>query len=576
MHKKSDSIAYGILGSLSLALVTSCSENTDPPPPSTSAGEDTSTPVAETTPITSKQAARFLAQSTFGGTAGEISSLQNKNISQWMIDQLALPPTLHLNPLRAKAAVGLEIAGHEASDSFWEASVTAPDQLRQRMAYALSQILVTSTAGGSDLRDEPLTMAHYMDILTKEAFGNYRDLLEEVTYSPAMAVYLTYLRNEKADPDEGRVPDENYARELMQLFTIGLVPLNRDGTPQSGSPETYDNEDVIGLAKVFTGLSVKGGFRKNQADDDGMFSRLVAYPRFHSTDEKVFLNTTIPAGTGPERSINIALDALFNHENMAPFISRQLIQRFITSNPTPAYVGRVASAFEAGSYKLPDGRSVGEGRRGDLSATLAAVLLDTQARQDPSTTPQTFGKVREPVLRFVHWARAFEVKTAKAGEEWLLRDTSPSNRLAQHPFRSPSVFNFYRPGYVANGTKTGDADLTAPELQIVNESSIIGYTNFMSSYVRDDTSNVNGASGDAFSPDYSDELLLADQPSQLVDHLDGLLTHGEMAPETKQRIIDALNEMPIRDGGNSAKDKERRVHMAVQMSVSSPEFSIQN
>jgi len=557
-----------------LVIIAACSESAiSPNEPITPSA--TNTPVPSQATITGKQASRFLTQATFGGTAEEITSLQQGNFSQWMISQLALEPSLHLEPLRAKAAVGLDVEGREASDSFWEAAVVAPDQLRQRMAYALSQILVASDGGSSDLRNQPLTMAHYMDTLTQGAFGNYRDLLEEITYSPAMAVYLTYLRNEKADPDKGRVPDENYARELMQLFTIGLVQLNSDGTPQAGSAETYDNEDVIGLAKVFTGLGEKGGFRRNQADDDGLFSRLVTYPEFHSTEEKVFLGTTIPAGTGPEQSIDMALDALFNHQNMAPFLSRQLIQRFVTSNPTPAYIGRVSSAFEHGAFRLPDGQSVGDGRRGDLSATLAAILFDTEAQQTPSTSTTSFGKIREPVLRFIHWARAFNVKSAKAGEEFMLRDTSASNQLAQHPFKSPSVFNFYRPGYVANGTETGAANLTAPELQIVNESSIIGYTNFMSRYVRDDTSNVNGSSGDAFSPDYSTELALADTPTDLVAHLDLILTYEEMAEETKQRIVDALNEMPIRDDGNAEEDRERRVFMAVQMVITSPEFSVQ-
>lgn len=550
-----------------LVLASACTES------GSSTDDDGITVVA---PINAEEASRFLVQATFGPTSEEIFSTEEQNLSQWMIDQLDEPASLHLEPLRAQAAVGAEVANTAASDSFWEAAVKGDDQLRQRMAYALSQIFVVSDGGSSDLRNQPLPMAYYMDLLTEGAFGNFRDLIEEVTYSPAMAVYLTYLRNEKADPDSGRVPDENYAREIMQLFTIGLIELNPDGTPTVGGGETYGTEDVLGLAKVFTGLSQKGGFRRNDADDDGMFSRLVAYPEFHSTDEKSFLGTTIAAGTGPEQSIDMALDTLFNHPNTAPFFSRQLIQRFITSDPTPAYVGRVASTFDSGSYLLPDGRSVGEGRRGDLAATIAAVLLDSEARQPPTLVSSQFGKVREPVLRFVHWARAFDVITAAAGEERMLRDTSESSSLAQHPFRSPSVFNFYRPGYIANGTETGAANLTAPELQIVNESSIIGYTNFMSRYVRDDTSNIDGSSGDAFSPDYTDELALVDTPQQLVDHLDLLLTYGQMGSDTKQRIVDALNEMPVRDDDNAEEDRFDSVHMAVQMAVTSAEYTVQH
>lgn len=567
MHWVRNQISRHILAASLIALAAGCSESGSTP-------DDVG--ITAAAPINAEEASRFLVQATFGPTSEEIFTTEEQNLSQWMIDQLAEPASLHLEPLRAQAAVGTDLSSSAASDSFWQTAVEGEDQLRQRMAFALSQIFVVSDGGSSDLNNQPLAMAYYMDLLTEGAFGNFRDLIEEVTYSPAMAVYLTYLRNEKADPDSGRVPDENYAREIMQLFTIGLIDLNPDGTPTVGGGETYGTDDVLGLAKVFTGLSQKGGFRQSDADDDGMFSRLVAYPEFHSTEEKSFLGTTIAAGTGPDQSIGMALDTLFNHPNTAPYFSRQLIQRFVTSNPTPAYVGRVASAFETGSFRLPDGRSVGVGRRGDLAATLAAVLFDSEARQPPTLVSSQFGKIREPVLRFVHWARAFDVITADAGEERMLKDTSGSSSLAQHPFRPPSVFNFYRPGYIANGTETGAANLTAPELQIVNESSIIGYTNFMSLYVRDDTSNLDGSSGDAFSPDYSDELALVEVPTQLVDHLDLLLTYGQMGSDTKQRIVDALNEMPIRDDDNAEEDRIDRVHMAVQMAVTAAEFTVQH
>lgn len=522
-----------------------------------------------------KAASRFLVQSTFGPTQDEIDALQKSTLSQWMVDQFNVTPTLHLSRLTAQQKAGIKLKAHVASDSFWASAITGPDQLRQRMAFALSQILVASDDNSSDLRAQPLAMAYYMDLLTEGAFGNYRDLLEDITYSPAMALYLTYMRNEKADPASGRLPDENYAREIMQLFTIGLVELNIDGTPKAGTPETYTNDDVVGLAKVFTGLAEKGGYRRSDADPDGFYAPLQIYPQYHSTDAKSFLGTTIPAGTGAAESIKIALDTLFAHSNVAPFISRQLIQRFVTSDPSPAYVARVAKTFNSGSYTLPDGRRVGDGRRGDLTATLAAILLDGAARQPSDRVASNFGKLREPVLRFTHWARAFNVKNARAGEKIVLRNTSSKLHLAQHPFRAPSVFNFYRPGYIAVGMEKTSTSLNAPEFQIVNESSIVGYINFMASFVRDRTSNINGASGDAFKPNYSKELALADNATELVERIDLLLTYGQMGPVEKQRIIKILDEMPIRDSDKAAEDRELRVHMAVQLAVTSAAYSIQ-
>ena len=542
-----------------------------PPPPPPPEPDPEPAPVSTNQP-TALEASRFLVQSTFGPSMNDIEDLQQTTLSQWIVDQIAEEPTLHLGPLASRVEQGERLPERTPTDSFYTAAVSAPDQLRQRMAYALSQILVVSYAPGSGLEERSLTLAYYMDVLARNALGNYRDLLEEVTYSPAMSVYLTYYRNRKANPETGSSPDENYAREIMQLFTIGLVQLQQNGEPQPGEPETYNNDDVVGLAKVFTGLAIPAGFNTYRTDKDGM-EPLIAYPEHHSMEEKTFLGETIPAGTGPEESIDRALDILFEHPNVAPFVSRQLIQRFVTSDPTPAYVQRVADAFDAGSYRLPDGQVVGDGRRGDLSATIAAILLDTEARQAPETVASSFGKVREPILRFTHWARAFDIRSPQASEEHPLNNTNAA--LGQHPFYALSVFNFYRPGYVANGSETGEANLTAPELQIVNESSVARYANFMSRYVRDETANVSGSSGDAFSPDYSDEFALVEDPEGMVDRLDLLLTYGTMSDVTKQRIIDVMNSVPIRTDANEQGDRRRRLHYAIQMGVTSPGFIVQ-
>lgn len=521
-------------------------------------------PPAEPQVLSPAQAARFLSQATFGPNAEAVDALIDTGAEQWLLDEFEKPATLHLPKVLAgfepdgefRDDRGLPLASvlFLASDSFWQVAIEGDDQLRQRMAFALSQILVVSA--DSMLGQYPQTVAHYADILAAGAFGNYRDLLEAVTYSPAMATYLTYLRNEKADPFTGRVPDENYAREILQLFTLGLVELNADGTPvlnaDGSQRELYDNSDITELAKVFTGLSVSGiGFRAplRLIPLEAFYTPLQMFDAFHSAEPKQFLGTTIPANTGGEATIDMALDAIFAHPNMGPFVGRQLIQRFVTSAPSPAYVARVSAAFDAGSYTLPSGTDVGTGQRGDLKAVLAAVLFDERARDETvAVEDPNFGKLREPVLRFTHWARAFNVNSADATNELLLKDTARPDFLGQQAYRSPSVFNFYRPGYIAPGTETGAAQLTAPELQITTASSVVGYPNFMTVYALGLTrGNRNGNVSTAYQPDYSPQVALAGDVGAMVDNLDVLLTHGALQADSRERIVEALSLIPAED-----------------------------
>ncbi len=525
-----------------------------------------------------EEASHFLNQATFGADFDAVEGLAYSSPSIWFRTQLEEAPTLHLDALYAAGIRNDFESFRAASDSFWGAIISGDDQLRQRMVYALSQILVISEGSESQLAGRPLTTAHYMDVLTEHAFGNYRDLLEEVTYSPAMAVYLTYLYNRREDPATGRVPDENYARELMQLFTIGLVELRQDGsviTDNEGRPvETYDNMDVTGLARVFTGLGLNGpNFWWTDDVEDAQYSRLIIFDEQHSSSEKRFLGTVIPPGTGAEASIDAALDAIFAHPNLAPFLSRQLIQRFTTSHPTPGYINRVADTFDAGRYSLPDGTSVGTGDRGDLAATLAAILFDPEARRGPDETENTYGKVREPVLRFTHWARAFNVDGTQAWREDFLWDTSSSGSLGQHPFRSRSVFNFYRPGYVAPGTATGAAGLTAPELQIVNEASVIGFTNFLTAFVTDSTWGDNRTDTLGFHPNYANEMAIADDVDALIDRLDIVFTYGGLTDTTRARMRELLNAIEIT--AEEAEERRRgRVQAGVLMIMTSPEYTV--
>ena len=489
------------------------------------------------------------------------------------MDQFSRPQESLLQSVLLAQPSGLDAGRLALTQTFWTRAIESEDQLRQRMGFALSQILVASYNDGN-LADRPVATANYMDIMSAGAFGNYRQTLENITYSPAMAIWLTYLKNQKADAAGEVVPDENYAREIMQLFTIGTLELQENGELEldgGGNPiETYDNDDVTELAKVFTGLSWDevSGFLANPTTVRSEYLQLVMYEEEHSSEEKNFLGTTIPANTAGDQSISIALDALFNHDNTAPFISRQLIQRLVTSNPSPGYVDRVADAFRSGRYVLPDGRVAGNGARGDMRAVVAAILLDTEARDETAavTTPG-FGKLREPVIRFTQWARAFGVSQTVVAFGSDLEDTRGPNSLNQQAYRAPSVFNFYRPGFVAPGTESATAGMVAPEFQITTAASVTGYANFISEFIFNERNRTN------FAPDYSAELALADNATALVDHLDVLLTSGRLSASTRTRIINAVNAITSANGQYTRN--ELRVRIAVLFVMTSSDYIVE-
>lgn len=538
--------------------------------------------------------ARFLTQATFGPSKAEIEALTDESVSQWFINQLALQPS-YLQPVLTEMSQlsniedGKSYLEIEATTiGFWRNAILANDQLRQRVAFALSEILVVSNGGGDVLTDVPSAVAYYQDLLIEHAFGNYRELLEAVTYSPAMGYYLTYIGSEKANPETGRMPDENYARELLQLFTIGVVELNQDGSVQldsQGDPiETYNNTDITGLAKVFTGLNINEQAIE-RSRDEAFAMPMQTFSESHSSAEKTFLELTIAENTGAQESINQALDHIFAHNNVAPFIGEQLIQRLVMSNPSADYIKRVANIFDVGSYTLPNGEVVGEGRRGDLAATIAAILFDDEAR---TIQGEQGGKLREPILRFSHWARAFNVTEVTPEFQIMLWDSGKASRLAQHPYRSPSVFNFFRPGYMALGTLTGENQLKAPELQIVNASSTAGYSNFMTYFIYSRSQNidlervaqfleqeqVNLEASDAansFVADYQYAQSLVGQPQQLLDYLDLLLTYGTLSQSTREHIVNTIAPLP----SATPTQQLQKLQLAILLVMTSPDYLIQ-
>jgi uncharacterized protein (DUF1800 family) len=393
--------------------------------------------------MTRGEASRFLGLASFGATDASIDEVVRLGARGWVDQQFALPQKLHMD--HVDYHVNVANPGQDAwryasnlRDSFYMQALRGPDQLRQRMVFALSQIFVVSMAS-NEVIDRSSCHTSFMDMLGRNAFGNFRTLLEEVSTHGMMGVYLSHRANEKEDAAKGTSPDENYAREVMQLFSIGLVQLNPDGTPKRDSAgntiPTYNNADVSGLARVFTGWSWvprdsnSYRFFENFPPREIQVQPMVPYEQHHSTSEKRFLGVTIPAGTAARPTLRIALDTLFNHPNTGPFIGRQLIQRLVTSNPSPAYLSRVAAAFADN----------GAGVRGDMKAVIRAILVEDEPHFPPGAGDGRHGKVREPVLRLTAWARAFEARSATG--EFRIRTT---RSIGQSPMEAPSVFNFYR------------------------------------------------------------------------------------------------------------------------------------
>ena len=540
-------------------------------------------------PASRDEAARFLTQASYGPTDSDIDRVMAIGYAAWIDEQLALPTASHQASWEATDAT-LKAAGSAAGadqvyETYWRQAVAGPDQLRQRLVFALSQIFVISLADGS-VGDNPRAVAAWLDMLGNQGLGSYRGLLEAVARHPMMGVYLSHLKNQKADTKTGRVPDENFAREVMQLFSIGLVALNEDGSVNSGSGDTYGPSDISGLAKVFTGWSWAcpdwpdnscffNGSANGSSDADRSFKAMLGYPQYHSVEAKSFLGTTIAAQTtsDPAASLKAALDTLAAHPNVGPFIGRQLIQRLVTSNPSPDYIRSIARAFA----------NNGAGVRGDMKAVVKAVLMHPEARRSSDTA----GKVREPVLRLSAFLRAFGHKS-DSGRYRVGNTDNAATQLGQTPMRSPSVFNFYRPGYVAPGTASAGAGLAAPEMQIAHETSVAGYVNYMrdavSLGVGASNSIINGVSFNRrdLQADYSAELALAEQPTALVERVAGKLLYGTASAALKTEIADAVGKVAfpaLNSGGTNqtAIDtaKRNRVNAGVLLVLASPEFQVQ-
>ena len=524
-------------------------------------------PALPTGKPTASDAARFLTQATFGPKMADITALQTKGFDTWLNEHFALPTDSHLAYVDRLVAAepGKSFYDEAMMESFWNQAVKGNDQLRQRVSFALSELFVLSS--NSNLSGEFYALASYADMLNRNAFGNYRQLLEDVTLHPAMGRYLDHLQNDKEDVATGRQPNENYAREVLQLFSIGLYQLHPDGSLKLGSNglpiETYDQNVVQGFAHVFTGWSY-GTFAKTENNwkwppvwnNGSQFWRvpMELWPAHHSTLAKNLLNgVTLPAGQTAPKDLQDALDNIFNHPNVGPFVARQLIQRLVTSNPSPGYVYRVTQKFNDN----------GSGVRGDMKAVTKAILLDYEARSADVLANQGYGKLREPIVRLAQLFRAFNYSCPcnKIPVYWM---DSPVYAIGQNPYRAPTVFNFFEPNYSHAG-HIATAGLHSPEFQIATEVSVTGISNFMryvifSGFTWDNTKPLL--------PDYSAVSPLAANPSQLTDHLNLLLLSGQMTAALRTTLVNELTKMPSGDLIERSKE-------AIHIIVTAPEYVIQ-
>lgn len=495
-------------------------------------------------------ASRLAARATFGLPFADLNALAAEDPGAWIDEQLSLPVTLQqplVEDLLRRRAAGefdtleedVELLVSFRRYAWWHHAMTAPDQLRARVSYALSQIFVVSD-NVDVLIIYPRALSNYTDTLATHAFGNFRDLLRAVALHPAMGIYLSHVNNRRADPAANTFPDENFAREVMQLFSIGLYELNPDGSRKldnDGRPiATYGNTEIREFAKIFTGLSYggPGAFFGRQLPN--FTTPMQMFDTFHEPGPKTLLNgETVPAGRSGLEDIDAAIDNLFMHPNVGPFIATRLIQRLVTSNPSPAYVERISRVF-AGETS---------GVRGDMAAVVRAILLDEEAMQNPDPLLSS-GKLREPVLRYLMMLRALN---ARSSDGFFFNSGFFLQQLVgQHPLSAPSVFNFYLPDHAPSG-EIADAGLVAPEFQITNTTTVVGITNLVDFVVNGNFVMDAQPPFGQVSLDLTEFEALAADPDALLDRLDLLFCYGTLDPASRaaiRAVIVDIADLPFR------------------------------
>ncbi len=533
------------------------------------------TVVPDTNLTPDEQASRFLAQATFGPTAAAIAELRDLsyNYNSWIDREIAKPATPAAPLVVAALSSGqiTAIANTHNRRARNQVMISGNDQLRQRVAYALSQIFVISD-NISAISNAREGSSSYYDMLAADSFGSFRQLLYDVTRHPMMGRFLSHYKNRKANPAAGTRPDENYAREVMQLLSIGLYRLNADGTYQTdgtGRPlDAYTNDQITEFARVFTGFTDESasntGTGTGRTDFPSAAQNYTAPMRMwdpqHDTGAKTLLSypgarkPTLPANQSGLQDIDDAIDNLVEHPNTGPFIGRQLIQRLVTSNPSDGYVARVAAAFA----------NNGRGQRGDMVAVIKAILLDPEARNLGFLTDPEHGKLREPFVRVTHLLRAFRYSVTGSLLPYDFGSAVSESTLGQYPLSAPSVFNFYLPDYEPPGALTA-AGLVGPEFQILN--SVFGIATPNSLY------NLVHTNAGSFSLDLAPQAALADNAGALVDNIDLLLTHGTLSGATRTQVVNAVNGVTAAMVPNGSTLALTKARLAVYLVAVSPDFA---
>lgn len=534
-------------------------------------------------------ASRFLAQATLGYNYEEIEYITQIGIKEWMEEQFSVNntsfrteyQTIYDDATGTLGVINDDERPEYMSYTFYEMVVKRPDFLRQKVAFALSQILVISARG--NLGNEGFGNSDYYDILYQNAFGNYKDMLHEVTLHPCMGVYLSTYQNQRADFALGTYPDENYAREVMQLFTIGLHELNNDGTLKLDSDghiiPTYNIVDIQELSKVFTGLAAGARedgnapiFTTSRGAAD-LTADMAMYEFYHDKTEKVMINgTVLPYNQPGLQDINDALDILFNHPNVGPFLSIRLIQQLVKSNPTPAYVNRISTVFN----------NNGAGVRGDLRAVVEAILLDPEARDCAWIDHPQSGKLLQPIERMTNLFVAFDI-TSPSNRLYFKDANELEEQLGQAFLASPTVFNFFSPFY-AEDSYVEPNEMVSPEFQILNTTSGIYYMNIIENALKSRpfsnrtilSSNQNGLNNNnADQPflNFDDEIneLSTNGVSAMLDRLNILLCRGQLSIRSKDIIENFITQ---NFSNVSNYDNEDAVRDAVYLIMASANYTI--
>ena len=541
------------------------------------------------------EAVRFLQQATMGATAADIDLVMQLGYGAWLDEQFAMPVQYsHASTVKRVADAIVDVHwSHrpgiwQVNNSMWRGLVSNADQLRQRVMFGLSQIFVVSLRDGATYYLGS-GLAAFVDMLYAKSFGNFRDLLESVTLSTAMGAYLSHLYNRKENPATGSRPDQNFAREVMQLFSIGLWELHADGTRRldaRGQPiPTYGTADVVGASRVMTGWAFDGATDAHWNGHYGFWDAkdmpaqekpMKAFAHHHSTLEKTFLGTTIAASVtpDPESDLKTFLDTLFKHPNVGPFIGRQLIQRLVTSNPSPAYVGRVSAVFN----------NNGSGVRGDMKSVIRAILLDTEARSQSSVTWNQFGRLREPILRMAQLMRVFKARALADPDSYAIGMwTYDRNKgLWQTPLGANSVFNFYLPHYTPPNSALAREGLVAPEMQITTQSSVSDMAFLFLDVLQNGgiTDCCSDALRNTFKTkfDYSEWLPLVADPPQLCERLSLVFMAGQMSAALEDNIVRAMAKRYRGQSETSGIDRgltQIRLAEAVHLMLFSPEYVVQ-